>query len=92
LHTGDRNAGSIKSGGTTRRAARMIVVDIDHPETESFIVWKSQEERKVAALITGSKVNSRYAKAIVEAKAAGEPIEKIVRQARRDGVEPVVHG
>ncbi|WP_164081725.1 hypothetical protein, partial [Stenotrophomonas maltophilia] len=54
----------------------------------SFIVWKSQEERKVAALITGSKVNSRYAKAIVEAKAAGEPIEKIVRQARRDGVEP----
>lgn len=87
LHTGDRNAGSIKSGGTTRRAARMIVVDIDHPEIEEFIVWKSREERKVAALITGSKLNAKHARLIADAKSAGQPLDKLVRAARREGVE-----
>ena len=47
----DRAAGAIKSGGTTRRAAKMVVVDIDHPDIEEFINWKSDEEKKVAALI-----------------------------------------
>jgi len=47
----DRAAGAIKSGGTTRRAAKMVVVDIDHPDIEKFILWKAEEERKVAALI-----------------------------------------
>ncbi|MEZ4571670.1 MAG: hypothetical protein R2849_15315 [Thermomicrobiales bacterium] len=47
----DRAAGAIKSGGTTRRAAKMVVVDIDHPDVEEFINWKSNEEKKVAALI-----------------------------------------
>ncbi|HLI50378.1 MAG TPA: vitamin B12-dependent ribonucleotide reductase, partial [Thermomicrobiaceae bacterium] len=47
----DRAAGAIKSGGTTRRAAKMVVVDIDHPDVEKFINWKAEEERKVAALI-----------------------------------------
>lgn len=51
LKVGDRAAGAIKSGGTTRRAAKMVVLDIDHPEVESFINWKVEEERKVAALI-----------------------------------------
>lgn len=51
LKIGDRAAGAIKSGGTTRRAAKMICLDIDHPEIESFIDWKVQEEKKVAALI-----------------------------------------
>ncbi len=51
LKVGDRAAGAIKSGGTTRRAAKMVIVDIDHPEVEEFIQWKQQEERKVAALI-----------------------------------------
>jgi len=46
----DRNAGGIKSGGTTRRAAKMVCLDIDHPEIEDFIVWKAREEEKVRAL------------------------------------------
>lgn len=46
----DRNAGAIKSGGTTRRAAKMVIMDIDHPEIEEFITWKSKEENKVRAL------------------------------------------
>lgn len=50
LNTFDANAGSIKSGGTTRRAARMAVVDCDHPEAEAFVTWKAKEEIKVAAM------------------------------------------
>jgi ribonucleoside-diphosphate reductase alpha chain len=46
----DRNAGAIKSGGTTRRAAKMVCLDIDHPEIIDFITWKSKEEEKVRAL------------------------------------------
>jgi ribonucleoside-diphosphate reductase alpha chain len=49
LKIGDRAAGAIKSGGTTRRAAKMVVVDIDHPDVEEFIKWKVTEEQKVAA-------------------------------------------
>ncbi len=51
LKVGDRAAGAIKSGGTTRRAAKMVVLDIDHPDVETFISWKAEEEKKVAALI-----------------------------------------
>ncbi len=51
LKIGDRAAGAIKSGGTTRRAAKMVCLDIDHPEIENFINWKVEEEKKVAALI-----------------------------------------
>jgi len=51
LKIGDRAAGAIKSGGTTRRAAKMVTLDLDHPEIMQFIDWKKQEERKVAALI-----------------------------------------
>ena len=47
----DRGAGATKSGGTTRRAAKMVVLDIDHPEIVDFIHWKVREERKVAALV-----------------------------------------
>ncbi len=53
LKVGDRAAGAIKSGGTTRRAAKMVIVDIDHPDVESFIHWKAEEERKVRALVAG---------------------------------------
>jgi ribonucleoside-diphosphate reductase alpha chain len=49
LKIGDRAAGAIKSGGTTRRAAKMVVVDIDHPDIEEYIDWKVKEEQKVAA-------------------------------------------
>jgi len=55
LEIGDRAAGSIKSGGTTRRAAKMVVVDADHPEVEAFINWKSTEERKAKAMALGSQ-------------------------------------
>ena len=55
LKIGDRAAGAIKSGGTTRRAAKMVVVDIDHPDIENYINWKVKEEQKVAALVAGSK-------------------------------------
>jgi len=51
----DRAAGAIKSGGTTRRAAKMICLDLDHPEIELFINWKVLEEQKVADLVAGSK-------------------------------------
>ena len=58
LNTFDANAGSIKSGGTTRRAARMVVVDCDHPEAETFVSWKAKEEIKVAAM-AAAKANTR---------------------------------
>jgi len=67
LKIGDRAAGAIKSGGTTRRAAKMVVVDIDHPDIEKYINWKVREEQKVAALVTGSKIVSRHLKAIMRA-------------------------
>jgi len=56
LKIGDRAAGAIKSGGTTRRAAKMVTVDIDHPDIEEYINWKVVEEQKVAALVAGSKL------------------------------------
>ncbi len=56
LKIGDRAAGAIKSGGTTRRAAKMVCLDLDHPDIEDFVLWKVKEERKVASLVTGSKV------------------------------------
>ena len=67
LKIGDRAAGAIKSGGTTRRAAKMVVVDIDHPDIEDFIEWKVIEEQKVAALVTGSKLSRKHLKAIIRA-------------------------
>jgi ribonucleoside-diphosphate reductase alpha chain len=67
LKIGDRAAGAIKSGGTTRRAAKMVVVDVDHPDIESYIDWKVKEEQKVAALVTGSKINQKHLKAVLKA-------------------------
>ncbi|HUI22135.1 MAG TPA: vitamin B12-dependent ribonucleotide reductase [Methylocella sp.] len=67
LKIGDRAAGAIKSGGTTRRAAKMVIVDADHPDIEDFIDWKVREEGKVAALVTGSKILQKALKAILRA-------------------------
>src|SRR5690348_9772336 len=67
LKIGDRAAGAIKSGGTTRRAAKMVVVDVDHPDIETYIDWKVKEEQKVAALVTGSKINQKHLKAVLKA-------------------------
>lgn len=58
LKIGDRAAGAIKSGGTTRRAAKMVCLDLDHPEIMKFINWKVEEEKKVAVLIEGGYDNS----------------------------------
>ena len=67
LKIGDRAAGAIKSGGTTRRAAKMVIVDVDHPDIETYIDWKVMEEQKVAALVTGSKINQKHLRAIMKA-------------------------
>lgn len=67
LKIGDRAAGAIKSGGTTRRAAKMVVVDVDHPDIGNYIDWKVKEEQKVAALVTGSKVVKKHLTAIMKA-------------------------
>ncbi|MCB1200147.1 MAG: vitamin B12-dependent ribonucleotide reductase [Leptospiraceae bacterium] len=67
LKIGDAAAGAIKSGGTTRRAAKMVTLDIDHPDIEEFISWKVTEENKVAALVAGSKMLKKRVKEIFEA-------------------------
>ena len=97
LKIGDRAAGAIKSGGTTRRAAKMVVVDVDHPDIEAYIDWKVKEEQKVAALVTGSKICQKRLKAIMKAcvncEAQGEAcfdaarnpaLRRAVKEARRD--------
>ncbi|MGP0566777.1 MULTISPECIES: vitamin B12-dependent ribonucleotide reductase [unclassified Nitrospina] len=67
LKIGDRAAGAIKSGGTTRRAAKMVTLDVDHPDIEEYIQWKVKEERKVAALAAGSKLCRKHLKAVLDA-------------------------
>ncbi len=99
LKIGDRAAGAIKSGGTTRRAAKMVIVDIDHPDIEQYIDWKVKEEQKVAALVTGSKIVSKHLTAVMKActqcEAEGDAcfdpernpvLKKAVKAARKDAV------
>lgn len=96
LAIGDRAAGAIKSGGTTRRAAKMVCIDLDHPDIESFVDWKVIEEEKVAALMTGSKSIERALQAILRACASSsldaparydshqnKELAKAIREARR---------
>ncbi len=59
LKIGDRAAGAIKSGGTTRRAAKMVIIDADHPDIEEYINWKVKEEQKVASIVAGSKMHEQ---------------------------------
>src|SRR5829696_3283687 len=97
LKIGDRAAGAIKSGGTTRRAAKMVVVDVDHPDIEAYIDWKVKEEQKVAALVTGSKICQKRLRAIMKAcvncEADGDDcydplknpaLKRAIKDARRD--------
>ncbi|MGI9423744.1 MAG: vitamin B12-dependent ribonucleotide reductase [Hyphomicrobiaceae bacterium] len=99
LKIGDRAAGAIKSGGTTRRAAKMVVVDVDHPDIEEYINWKVKEEQKVAALVTGSKICEKRLSAIMKAcincEADGDDcfdakknpaLKRAIKEARRDHV------
>lgn len=66
LKIGDRAAGAIKSGGTTRRAAKMVTLDLDHPDIEEYINWKVKEEQKVASIVAGSKITQKHLKKIME--------------------------
>ena len=66
LKVNDRAAGAVKSGGTTRRAAKMVILNIDHPDIEKFIDWKMVEEQKVAALVAGSRICRAFLAEIAE--------------------------
>jgi ribonucleoside-diphosphate reductase alpha chain len=76
LRIGDRAAGAIKSGGTTRRAAKMVCLDLDHPDIEEFINWKVVEEQKVASLVCGSIVIEKNLRAILNAINSGGETEE----------------
>ncbi len=91
LKIGDRAAGAIKSGGTTRRAAKMVVVDADHPDIEAYVNWKVVEEQKVAALVSGSRLAEKHLNAVLAACRAGESEDRFeparnlaLKQAIRD--------
>ena len=71
LKIADRSAAAIKSGGTTRRAAKMVILDADHPDIEKYIEWKEGEEYKVATMVAGSKLLRRTAEAVAKAIASG---------------------
>jgi ribonucleoside-diphosphate reductase alpha chain len=75
LKIGDRAAGAIKSGGTTRRAAKMVICDLDHPDIEAFINWKVKEEQKVASLVAGSKLHAQKLGALFAAIRAWDGAE-----------------
>ena len=84
LKIGDRAAGAIKSGGTTRRAAKMVTVDIDHPDIEAYIGWKAIEEQKVAALVTGSRQMRQHLDAIMRACHEAETEDEAAFDPRRN--------
>ncbi|MDR2375526.1 MAG: adenosylcobalamin-dependent ribonucleoside-diphosphate reductase [Treponema sp.] len=67
LKIGDRSASAIKSGGTTRRAAKMVTLDADHPDVEKYVNWKVQEEHKVASMVTGSVIVKNHLEGIKKA-------------------------
>ncbi len=67
LRVGDRAAGAIKSGGTTRRAAKMVVLDVNHPDIEQFITWKVKEEQKVSDLVAGSIAAQKHLNNVMHA-------------------------
>ena len=73
LKIGDRAAGAIKSGGTTRRAAKMVTLDLDHPDIEDYIDWKVKEEQKVASIVAGSKICEKHLRTII--RICHQPVE-----------------
>ena len=76
LKIADRSASAIKSGGTTRRAAKMVILDADHPDIETFANWKAEEEYKVACLAAGSALLRTYAASLAKAVRAPGLIEE----------------
>lgn len=88
LKIGDRAAGAIKSGGTTRRAAKMVIVDADHPDVEEYINWKVKEEQKVASIVAGSKLHEQKLNGIFAAIRAWDGAESDAFDARvNDGLK-----
>src|SRR5262249_29133117 len=90
LKIGDRAAGAIKSGGTTRRAAKMVVLDLDHPDIEDFINWKVIEEQKVAGLVTGSRLLNRHLNAIMQACHRWSKIEERFDRSRNTDLRKAI--
>ena len=101
LRVFDRAAGAIKSGGTTRRAAKMVVLNADHPDIEEFVNWKVREERKVADLVIGSRIFEKQLNAIISAAhdtrvpdharldpALNQSLRNAIREAIDAGVPP----
>ena len=90
----DRAAGAIKSGGTTRRAAKMVILDIDHPDVEEFINWKMLEEQKVAAMVAGSAMCMMHLNNIMQIAleqkttnpSSNEKLKQAVLSAKNSGV------
>ncbi len=85
LKIGDRAAGAIKSGGTTRRAAKMVIVDADHPDIEDFINWKVIEEQKVASIVAGSKMHEQMLNGIFDALRTWDGAEDDAYDAGKNG-------
>jgi len=93
LKIGDRAAGAIKSGGTTRRAAKMVICDVDHPDIEAFINWKVIEEQKVASLVAGSKMHERQLNEIFAAIRAWDgSSEDAVDPAKNAALKAAIRG
>ncbi|QFG37709.1 ribonucleoside-diphosphate reductase class II [Paracoccus pantotrophus] len=93
LKIGDRAAGAIKSGGTTRRAAKMVICDMDHPDIEQFINWKVIEEQKVASLVAGSKMHERELNAIFAAIRGWDgSVEDATDPARNAALKAAIRG
>ncbi len=91
LKIGDRAAGAIKSGGTTRRAAKMVIVDADHPDIEKFIEWKVIEEQKVASIVAGSKMHEKMLNGIFTAIRSWDGLaEDAYDPAENDGLKKAV--
>jgi ribonucleoside-diphosphate reductase alpha chain len=91
LKIGDRSAGAIKSGGTTRRAAKMVICDADHPDIEEFINWKVKEEQKVASIVAGSKMHEQRLNEIFSAIRAWDgSTEDAVDPAKNDTLKMAI--
>ncbi len=90
LKIGDRAAGAIKSGGTTRRAAKMVCLDLDHPDIFNFVNWKVIEEQKVVALVTGSKVMEASLNEILTACKADAPTPETFDPKKNDALKAAI--
>lgn len=86
LRVNDVAAGAIKSGGVTRRAAKMVVLDVDHPDIMDFINWKVEEENKVACMAAGSRLIHQHIEAMREEFNKTKSVKKSKKLALRAGV------